>query len=430
MLSRMCAVLIVIIAAAPGCAGDDNDRSMAARVGQEIITRGFVRHAMASLAVPRGDARAERQVLESVVRNTLVACKAREEGVDAAPPVRLAARGVVGRARRDFLCASDGEGSEGCDARLFESIKKKYRLALPAIDGERLVVRVRRPFIPLGGTIPPPGSVEAAPGGLPFDMAYASSLVIGSSVVRCTLADLIIAMEPDEHDRMLDEATRGAVLRSAVVGRHLDALVSALPEGRRALLSEVERRAVDNLLVEAYRRSIGFENITGGPASSRVYPVTPDEALRFYRANPALFQEPVSVDLSHIRIRDAATADELRRDLEKDPGRFCELARRHSIAPDAASCGRIGVVSRVKGLPLYQEFGFTLTKAGQISIPFKTPDGVEILLLNRRTVRQRSFDDPYTRKLVGERMQLLKREERYAAAIEEMKQRHPVVYGR
>ncbi len=414
------AITAALVLFACACAGKDDEA--AALVGTERITRGFVSYAMEKLGAQGRGSAARREVIDGIVRNCLVAKKARLDRIDSGEDYRGALPGVLARTRMDFLCGELGIRGD-CSEGLLAHLKRNERLAVPEVDWGRVFIRKERPYIPLGGVIPkvPVG------GGLPsLNRAYADGISISSDLVKTTLAALVDGADENARAALTDYAVRERALGALVTDAHLAPLKGRLKERRRALLDEIETRASEALLAEIYRRRIGFESLSGGKSSSVRYPVSAREARAFYDGNKALFEEPVAVELSHIRLRDHAAARAVHAELVKDPGSFCGLARRHSIAPDASRCGDLGRVERRKGLPLVKEIGFTLARPGQVSVPFSTTDGVEIVRLRRREVRLRSFDDPLTRALIETKIQAVLRERKLAADIDQMKKRYPV----
>lgn len=418
-------IFIAALLLQSSCGSGIFDRSPAARIGDEIVSRGFLRYTMKKLSADGGEAGAG--IRDAIIRDALIACRAREDKLDASEEFKRAYGTIRANTGREFICEMLGV-SGNCDDRLYEMIQKEYHASLPAVDWNRVYISDTRPFIPFGGKIPARPDVPAAGRSEEINREYASTVTVASDHVKTTLLDMLLLADDQSYDGLKDGAGREALFRTMIVNLHLTQLRRRLTADQNALLDEINLRAGENLLTEIYRRSIGFVNISGGKASAVTYPVSDREAERYYRENPGRFEEPLSVDLSHIRVKDFAAADKIYRELKGDPSSFCRLAERHSTAADAgASCGRIGVVSRTGGrLPLFMEIGFTMKEPGQVSKPFMTPDGVEILKLNRRVVRVRPYD-AYTRQLAIDMLQAVKREDKLRQGIEEMKKKYPVM---
>lgn len=420
--------LCIMIILTVFCSSNRPDPAPAARVGDAVISRGFLAHVLLKMAADRTK-QSERETLDRIVANVLVARKAEADGLAAAPGFAALAAAARTAALRDFLCEQHGI-TDDRDAKLYALVVKTFELSAPAVRWDAIIREERRAPVPLGGAIPRRSRTTDANRDAALDRDAARAVVIVSRVVRSTLLDVLVGLDSDTLDGIIagSPEERDMRLRAALTDLHLPHLAERLDGPARALLDEVLVRARENLLVETYREHIGFEKLSGGRASRITYPVSPAEAREFYDKNRAQFEEPQRIDVSHIRVRDYAEAERLHKAIVADPSSFCALAAKHSIASDARDCGRIGVIERnaaVK-LPLYKEFGFTLQKPGQLSVPFVTPDGVEIVRLNSIEKRLRPFGDPYTQKLIVEQMQPLKREAKLKASIEEMKKKYPV----
>lgn len=421
-------LFIVMIILTVFCSSNRPDPSPAATVGDEAITRGFVSYALSKIAADRNK-QSERETIERVVANILIARAAEAVKLDRAAGFDGLVRAARAAAMRDFIRDEHGIAAND-DRKLHELAVKTFGIAIPPVDWNAVLVRENRQFVPLGGKIPERPRASSRGREAMIQGTAAGAVTITSSALSITLRDLLMGLDDDAFGEILtgEADARAAILAGAVTDMHLPHLAKRLEPGKRALLDEIVLRAGENLLVEAYREHIGFEKISGGRASRVTYPVRPAEARAFYDANRAQFEEPMKIDVSHIRVRDYAEAERLHKKITADPSSFCELAAQHSIAPDARECGRIGSIVRndaVK-LPLYKEFGFTLSRPGQVSVPFTTPEGVEILRLNSAEKRLRAFEDPYTQKLIVEKMQPMKREAKLQETIEEMKKKHPV----
>lgn len=70
--------------------------------------------------------------------------------------------------------------------------------------------------------------------------------------------------------------------------------------------------------------------------------VSAAEIQRWYAGHRERFRRLERVRARHIRIADEATALQVARALKPDGSNFAELARRHSVAPDAAGGGELG----------------------------------------------------------------------------------------
>ncbi|MCP4132460.1 MAG: hypothetical protein GY754_15920 [bacterium] len=450
-MKRINVILIIgsiVFSLFPACSSGDSgsifNSEPIAKAGDEIITKGFLTYTMQKLDIKKGKGKkgkealkgVKKEVLYKVIENILIARQAEIEGLDKRAEAAEQVRKQVRAAKKEYTC--ECLKFDDCDGELFKLLKKEYKLNNYAISWEKVFIKIKRTFIPFGGKIPQKKETKKGTkkeieektrkGDIHSD--YASSVIISTSKERTTLLKILEALNADEYNALktVPDDKKDAAFRSILVNEYLNDLAAKTDKKARALWQEVELRVRQNILVEAYQQYIGFESISGGRQSRVVYEVTKKEARDFYDSHKQLFEEPVWVELSHIRCADYPTAEQVRKHLLKDPAHFCDLAKKHSIAPDAKKCGYIGKVTRQKGkkLPLYKEFGFTLAREGQLSIPFQTPQGSEVLMLHKRGTKLRLFDDGHTQKLIREKMQPLKREEKLARVIRDMKKKHPI----
>lgn len=116
--------------------------------------------------------------------------------------------------------------------------------------------------------------------------------------------------------------------------------------------------------------------------------VTAAQVADYYRRHRAQFTRIERVRGRHIRLADEQTAHAVAAQLAAGAS-FAELARRHSIAPDAASGGALGWV-RHEGSPGWMAQLLFSFPEGQVSPPVRTPAGPddnaawEIVLVERR----------------------------------------------
>lgn len=82
------------------------------------------------------------------------------------------------------------------------------------------------------------------------------------------------------------------------------------------------------------------------------------EIQRWYTAHRERFRRLERVRARHIRLADEATALQVARTLRPDGSNFAELARRHSVAPDAAGGGELGWLDSPTGNDWLRELIF------------------------------------------------------------------------
>lgn len=160
-------------------------------------------------------------------------------------------------------------------------------------------------------------------------------------------------------------------------------------------LSEVELR--DNIQVQ-----LTIDRLLQQEVYSNVE-VTQEEKQSFYDDNKQLFQQPESVDASHILITtqgldEEAKAEALDRaeDIREDVvggADFHETAREQSEGPSASNGGRLGSFQRGQMVPAFEEAAFNL-EPGEISDVVETQFGYHIILVTDKSDGStQSFDE-------------------------------------
>lgn len=139
--------------------------------------------------------------------------------------------------------------------------------------------------------------------------------------------------------------------------------------------------------------------------------IAPEEARKAYEARRGELGVEEERRAGHILIavaedagpeakaRARARAEELRRELAKQPQRFAELAKKHSQDPgSAANGGDLGWIRRgsMRDLPEFESALFAL-KAGEISEPVVSRHGVHLIRATEiRPARVKSFEEART----------------------------------
>jgi hypothetical protein len=391
------------------------DLSPAATVGGEKISRACLDFAHRK----NSDAgKSKEETLSALANQVLLARKAVEAGLHGTPGYRRLSDREISAVRLDFLCRELAVSGD-CAAGLLSLLVQHTGLSAGAIDWDRVFAPRLEAPVPLGGALPS-AKKKQTPAGPVTDWSYADSIVIRSNAGATTLARVLKTAPPGETAALADAGPgeRGPLFRMMLIALFTDDLARLLPADRRDLMAEIEKRADEHVLS-------GMLQEMPLPPTVRV---SNDEAKDFFEKNSGIFSEPAWADLSHIRLADFRTARELYGKLVSSPGDFCDLARRHSIAADKTRCGRLGKITRRKGLPLHLEFAFTLSREGEISEPVKAGKHFEILKLNARGLRHLAFNDPHTRRLIAERMRPLLIKKALDEALREMSAKHPVVY--
>lgn len=418
------AAILIAVFSSTFCMGKEADNTIVAKIGNETITRGFLSYSAAKLGFKKISIEKKKELLNKIIEQIAVAHHARSIGLDAGKDFLEEHNALIFHARLDYLCACN-QYSDNCAEKLYQQLVDAIDLREPTIDWDKVFIKKEAAFIPYGGKIPKSPQPKKESRESSINKAYADAIAITSRHENLQLTTLLLSLNDDHFRKILDSDVdeRTQIFHSILLERYIGHLIARLSAGNKALLAEIERRAEQNLLVELYREHIGFEQITGGKASSVRYEPSDEEIRSFYEHNKSMFEEPEWVEISHIRLRDYEKAIELKKKIEYAPGSFCDIAREHSIADDAARCGYIGIVKRAKKLPLFKEFAFTMSREGEISPPFLADGFTEIVKLHRRKTRILPLSDPHVRRLVIEAIQPIKREEKLRRTIEEEKKK-------
>jgi peptidyl-prolyl cis-trans isomerase D len=200
------------------------------------------------------------------------------------------------------------------------------------------------------------------------------------------------------HDMALNqltEAVRGTAITSRTVTERLEAIQAERREVQEALVAAqpfLAQVKVSDAQVQAYYEA--------NPAEFRVpervraeYLALSAEALgrgdvvseadlqAAYEARASQYRVDEQRRASHILVKTEEEAAKLAAEARRNPGRFAELARKHSQDPgSAASGGDLGLFGRGMMVPAFEEAAFRL-KQGEISAPVKSEFGWHVIRL-------------------------------------------------
>jgi parvulin-like peptidyl-prolyl isomerase len=110
--------------------------------------------------------------------------------------------------------------------------------------------------------------------------------------------------------------------------------------------------------------------------------VSDDEIREYYDANKDEFQQPLMVRARQIVVGTEEEADALRTRLVRGED-FAEIARLHSLSPDAQSGGDLGVFAKGQMPEVFDEIVFRY-RVGSISKVVKSPYGYHIFKVEDR----------------------------------------------
>ncbi|MEE9179839.1 MAG: peptidyl-prolyl cis-trans isomerase, partial [Vicinamibacteria bacterium] len=152
--------------------------------------------------------------------------------------------------------------------------------------------------------------------------------------------------------------------------------------------------------------------------------VTEEEIAAYYEANRTFYKRPEAVAISQILVGEEEVANQLHRELTADKSRFDELARAHSVGPEAENGGHLGAFRRGE-LPASFEREVFGIKKGKLSPVVKTDFGFHIF---RVDVTYPARDLPLKEVEQAIRVELLrqKSDEALALFMEDLEERYPV----
>lgn len=150
-------------------------------------------------------------------------------------------------------------------------------------------------------------------------------------------------------------------------------------------LDEYKERFLEssNILVNKFLQTEVYSDIN----------ISEEEAKKYYENNKNKFKQNKRVDVSHILVEDAETAQKLKTEIENGK-EFATVAKNNSIDKQSASKGgRLGFIEKGKVIPQFEEAAFNL-EVGEVSDVIQTQNGYHILTVNDiEEASQKSFDE-------------------------------------
>ena len=152
--------------------------------------------------------------------------------------------------------------------------------------------------------------------------------------------------------------------------------------------------------------------------------VTEEEIAAYYEANRTFYKRPEAVAISQILVGEEEAANRLHAELTADKSRFDELARAHSVGPEAENGGHLGAFRRGE-LPASFEREVFAIKKGKLSPVVKTDFGFHIFRVDEtypaRDLLLKEVEDAIRVELLRK-----KSDEALALFMEDLEQRYPV----
>jgi peptidyl-prolyl cis-trans isomerase C len=229
-------------------------------------------------------------------------------------------------------------------------------------------------------------------GGLSAPPALAETQHDPETVLAYEGENILTQKELDGAFHRIPEQHRLAFIRD---GENVTRLISSLIVNK-TLAAEAYKAGLDQDPLIQERLKLAAEQELASAWREQLTHNVPDAdyeamARERYIANPEGFQTEETRDVSHILIstedrseEDAAElANELRKQLESDPGKFDALVSEYSEDPSMDSnLGRFPSVTRGQMVRSFERAAFELQTAGDISKPVKSKFGYHIIRLN------------------------------------------------
>ena len=161
-----------------------------------------------------------------------------------------------------------------------------------------------------------------------------------------------------------------------------EALIASQPYLAQAKVPEAQVKAYYDANPAEFRipeRVRAEYVVLSGEALGRQDPVTEAELKAAYDARATQYKVEEQRRASHILVKTKEEADKLVADLRKSPGRFADLAKKHSQDPGSAEKGGdLGLFGRGMMVPAFEEAAFR-QKEGEIGNPVQSDFGWHVI---------------------------------------------------
>jgi len=161
-----------------------------------------------------------------------------------------------------------------------------------------------------------------------------------------------------------------------------EALIASQPYLAQAKVAEAQVKAYYDANPAEFRipeRVRAEYVVLSGEALGRQDPVSEAELKAAYDARASQYKVEEQRRASHILVKTKEEADKLVADLRKSPGRFADLAKKHSQDPGSAEKGGdLGLFGRGMMVPAFEEAAFR-QKEGEIGNPVQSDFGWHVI---------------------------------------------------
>ena len=215
-------------------------------------------------------------------------------------------------------------------------------------------------------------------------------------------------------EQLLLKAAEDAGIRAEpnAVAKRLDAVTEV------EVAAELETVLRNQIRIETLVEDAVLENLS----------VSDDEIAVHFEANRAFFERPETVHVSQILLEDEELAKTVATELGGRATRFEELAKEHSVGPEASRSGHLGSFARGELPPSLETIIFSL-RAGRISGVIATDFGFHIFLVHEKlAAAPLSLEE--ARDSIRVELMRKKSDKALALYIEELKNTYPVTVHR
>ena len=215
-------------------------------------------------------------------------------------------------------------------------------------------------------------------------------------------------------ERLLLKAAEDAGIRAEpdAVGTRLDSIA------RVEAASSAETVVTNQIRIEMLVEDAVFGYLS----------VSDEEVGAHFEANQAFFERPETVKVSQILIDDEGLANTIATEFGGRTTRFEELAKEHSVGPEASRGGHLGSFARGELPPSLETTIFSL-RPGRVSAVVATDFGFHIFLVHEKVAAaQLSLDE--ARDFIRLELMRKKSDRALALYIEELKNTYPVTVHR
>lgn len=220
-------------------------------------------------------------------------------------------------------------------------------------------------------------------------------------------------------EQLLLKAAEDAGIRAEpnAVAKRLDS-IAKVEAADSAETADIETVVTNQIRIERLVEDAVFGGLS----------VSDEEVAAHFEANRTFFERPETVKVSQILMEDERLAKTVATELGGRTTRFEELAKEHSVGPEASRGGHLGSFARGELPPLLETTIFSL-RPGRVSAIIATDFGFHIFLVHEKVAAaQLSLDEAKD----SIRLELMREKSDRALDlyIEELKNTYPVTVHR